>query len=151
MNKQVHKAARPIVVGALVAMLGPLLGFAAVLAWVLLDRGVDAALYLTRFPDLIVTPYMFGALPAAVAGLVAGWRVWRHGAISLRFWLAATGIIALLPSLAFLAWSTSSPIAALYVTDEEIAAMYIAATVFASLALRLLLTATGLLRWPSEA
>lgn len=135
-----------LAIGAMIAGLGPPLGFCVVLISALMDRGPDAAFYLLRFPDVVVMPYLLGGLPAALAGIVAGWRVWRRGVITLRFWLAATAIAALVPSALFLGFSQPPPAAMLYVTDSEIAAMYVAATMFASLVLRLLLAAIGLLR-----
>lgn len=142
---------RAIAVGVTIAGLGPVFGFAAVVAWVLWDRSTSAALYLIQFPDVIITPHLFGGGPAAVAGLVAGWRIWRRGAISLRFWLAVTAIFALGPSLLYLAPYTPPPNGMVYVTDQEIAFAYIGAVTFASLALRLLLSVLGLLRGASEA
>jgi hypothetical protein len=151
MPKAVDRAWRAVVVGGIIAGLGPLFGFAAVVAWILWDRSASAALYLIQFPDVVITPYLFGGAPAAIAGLVAGWRIWRRGAISMRFWLAATAIFALGPSLLYLTLYTPPPNGMQYVTDQEIAAAYIGAVAFASLALRLLLSVTGLLRGPSDA
>jgi hypothetical protein len=145
-----NRTKQAIAVGVMITALGPLLGFVAVVVWVLVGRSVDAALYLTTFPDILVTPYLIGALPATVAALVAGWRIWRHGEITTRFWLAATAALALGPSLLYLALHSPPPAAALYATDEEIAAAYIVAVAFASFVLRLLLWATGLLTRTSE-
>jgi hypothetical protein len=135
----------------MIAALGPPLGFAAVVIWVLAGRSVEAALYLTTFPDVLITPYLIGVLPATVAGLVAGWKVWRTGEITMRFWLGATAALALAPSLLYLALHSPPPAAALYVADEEIASAYIAAVAFASFVLRLLVSATGLLPRTNEA
>ena len=150
MPKTTDGAWRAVVVGGIIAGLGPLFGFAAVVAWVLSDRSASTALYLIQFPDVLTTPYLFGGGPAAVAGLVAGWRIWRRGAISMRFWLAATAIFALAPSLLYLALYAPPPNGIQYVTDQEIAAAYTGAVAFASLTLRLLLSVSGLLRVPSE-
>jgi hypothetical protein len=146
MPRATDGAWRAVIVGGVIAGLGPLFGFAAVVAWILLGRGTGAALYLIQFPDIVITPYLFGGGPAALAGLVAGWRIWRRGAISMPFWLVMTAIFALGPSLPYLALSAPPPNGIQYVTDQEIAAAYIAAVVFASLALRLLLSASGRLR-----
>jgi hypothetical protein len=135
----------------MIATLGPLFGFAAVLAWAFVGRSTESALYLMQFPDVVILPYAIGGGPAAIAGLLAAWRVWQRGSITPLFWLIATAVLAFVPSLTFLALSRPSAMGALYVTDEEIAVMYIAATAFASLTLWLLLTVTGLLRGPSEA
>jgi hypothetical protein len=150
MPKATYGAWRAIAVGVTIAGLGPLFGFAAVFAWVLLDRGASTALYLIQFPDVLTTPYLFGGGPAAAAGLVVGWRIWRRGALSMRFWLAATAIFALAPSLLYLALYAPPPNGIQFVTDQEIAAAYIGAVAFASLALRFVLSVSGLLRGPSE-
>jgi hypothetical protein len=122
---------RAFAVGAIIAGLGPAIGFEAVLAWVLWHRGPGTMLYLIQFPDVLITPYLFGGGPAAVAGLAAGWRIWHAGAISNRFWLAATAIFALVPSLLYLALHIPAPNGIVYVTDQEIAFAYIGAVTVA--------------------
>jgi hypothetical protein len=126
------------------------LGFAAVVAWVLVDRSLNTALYLLQFPDIVMTPYLFGGGPAAIAGLVAGWRIGRCGTISMCFWLAATAIFALGPGLFYLALFTTPPNGIIYVTDQEIAAAYVGAVTFSSIVLRFLLSVSGLLRRAGE-
>jgi hypothetical protein len=150
MPKATYGAWRAIAVGVTIAGLGPLFGFAAVLVWILSDLGAMAALYLMQFPEVVITPYLIGGGPAAVAGLVAGWWIWRRGTISMRFWLAITAIFALGPSLLFLALYAPSHNGMQFVTDQKIAAAYIGAVAFASLALRFVLSVSGLLRVPSE-
>jgi hypothetical protein len=150
MPKATDGAWQAVIVGVIIAGLGPLFGFAAVVAWILFDRSTSAALHLIQFPDVVITSYLLGGGPAAVAGMVAGWRIWRRGAISMRFWLVATAIFALGPSLLYLALYTPPPNGMQFVTDQEIAAAYIGAIAFASFALRLLLSASGLLRGTSE-
>jgi hypothetical protein len=141
---------RAIGVGAIIAGLGPLLGFAAVVAWVLADRSISTALYLLQFPDIVITPYLFGEGPAAIAGFVVAWRIGRRGTISLCFWLAATAIFALGPALLYLALFSPPPHGIVYVTDQEIAAVYVGAVTFSSIVLRFLLSVSGLLRRASQ-
>jgi len=150
MPKAIDGMWRATGVGVIIAGLGPILGFAAVVAWVLVDRSFNTVLYLLQFPDIVITPYLLGGGPAAIAGLVAGWRIGRRGAISVCFWLAATAIFAIGPSLLYLALSTPPPNGIVYVTDQEIAAAYIGAVTFSSIVLRFLLSVSGLLLRSSQ-
>jgi len=141
---------RAIGVGVIIAGLGPILGFAAVISWVLVDRSFNTALYLLQFPGIVTTPYLLGGGPGAVAGLVAAWRMGQCGTISVCFWSAATAIFALAPSLLYLALSAPLPNGIAYVTDREIAVAYIGAVTFSSIVLRFLLSVSGLLLRSSQ-
>jgi hypothetical protein len=136
---------RAIATGLIIAIAGPLLGYAAVVGWTAWDYGPVATRNIINFSDLILLPYMIGGPPAAIAGLVAGWRIWRDGWITLGFWLAAT-LVALAPSLYFLEWREPASFKIMYISDQELAALYIMATLFASAVLRLTLVLTGLMR-----
>jgi hypothetical protein len=137
---------RAIESGLIIAGLGPLLGFCVILAWVATTHSAEATNYLLRFPDFIVTAYAIGGLPAVLAGALAGWRVWRTGSITLRFWLIATAGFALVPSLVFIATRGPPSFMLVPITDEELAKLYTGATVFASAVLGVLLSATCLIR-----
>jgi hypothetical protein len=134
---------RPIAAGLLVMLTAPLFGACPLLVWTGLGLDVHGFPLRDFGPlGIIYVVYLFGGIPAIVAGLVVGLAIRMHGWISPQHWRAVTGILTL-------AWIT---ILGARVKFEPaslglIAMLYfIVAMVFASWAVRVLIIKLGWIR-----
>jgi hypothetical protein len=131
-------ATRPIAAGLLITLAAPLLGLCPVLAWYALGLGLDQ--FGVGAAWALSMAYVLTGIPAAIAGLVAGLAIRKNGWVSAEHWRAVTGILAF-------AWIT---LVAMYVKFQPpsllltVILYLIAAAIFASWALRLIIIK---LRW----
>lgn len=141
---------KPIAAGLLIAVSAPLLGLCPILAWFALGMGEFSLGYLT-VPSTILSAYFFGAAQSVIAGLWVGLPIQRHGWISLRHWIALSVVLGgLAPVVLLLMNSGTQPrgTGLIYISDLSITCYFIAAALFASLVLRLLIVRLGWMRRP---
>jgi hypothetical protein len=132
--------ARPVAAGLLVALAAPLVGVFPLLIWSALGLSVHGIPLGDLGPVWTATmAYMVAGIPSIVAGLAVGLAIRSRGWIAAPHWRAVTGIL-------LLAWVTllSIRVQVQPVSLGLILTLYfIAAVIFASWALRLVIIKLG--------
>ena len=143
---QRRRAMRAVAAGLLIALAAPPLGMSVIEAWFAIGQGEFS---LTHVPMRSALPasYFVGGIQACLAGALVGWMIYRDGWVSLGAWILLTLILGLAPViLLMLTHQETAYTGLIYISDFKIACYLMGAALFASLVLRLLLIALGLMR-----
>ena len=140
---------RSIAAGLLIALAAPPLGVTPILAWFAMGQGEFS---LPNVPLISALPvaYFFGGIQAVLAGILVGWGIYRQGWVSLAAWMALTIILGLAPVILLIAFG-ERPTGLFYMSHFNAACYLMAAAFLASLVLRVLVIALGLMQRPTAA
>jgi hypothetical protein len=140
---------RSIAAGLLIALAAPPLGLALILAWFAMGQGEFS---LPNVPLISVLPdsYFIGGIQAVLAGILIAWGIYRQEWVSLAAWMALTIILGLAPVILLIAFG-ERPTGLFYMSHFNAACYLMAAALFASLVLRVLIIVLGLMRRPAAA
>jgi hypothetical protein len=140
-------ATRPAAAGLLIALTAPILGLCPVLALHALGLGPgESMLFDLGAPWTLSMAYALIGVPSVIAGLLAALAIRKNGSISAPHWRAVTGILTL-------AWIT---LLGMYVKFQPASLLLtvivyvIAAAIFASWALRLMIIKLRWMRKPAR-
>jgi len=137
---------RPIAAGLLIALTAPPLGLSAIAAWFTIGQG-EFSLSQVPMRSALPVSYFFGGIQACLAGAFVGWAVYRRGWVSLAAWMVLTVILGLAPIvLLMLTRQEPAYTGLIYISDFKVACYLMAAAIFASLVLRVLIIALGWMR-----
>ena len=140
---------RAVTAGLLIAVAAPPLGLLPILAWFSIGQGEFS---LPNAPLISALPvaYFFGGIQAVLAGILVAWGIYRQGWVSLAAWMALTIILGLAPVILLIA-SGEQPTGLFYMSHFNAACYLMAAAFLASLVLRVLVIALGLMQRPTAA
>lgn len=148
-ERQKQGGPRPIAAGLLIALAAPPLGMSVILAWFAAGQG-EFSLGYVPVQSALPASYYLGGIQAAVAGTLIGWTIHRRGWVGRDTWTVLTVLLALAPVVVLMLIGVEPGKGALlYVSNVKIACYLIAATLSASLVLRMLIIALGWMLRPA--
>lgn len=132
--------------GLLIAFAAPPVGMVPILVWFAMGQG-EFSLSYVPLQSALPASYMAGGIQGLLAGMVVGWGIHRRGWIGLEAWMALTVGLALASiSVLMLIGNEPGKSGLIYISNVSIACYLVAAALFASLVLRWVIMALGLMR-----
>ena len=161
-RQSIHLGNRPIASGLLIAIAGSPLGVLSIVLVMAAGELITtqkwskiAGLFRTFFDTLLPFSYIFGGIPAVLAGLLIGVALYRNGWVGWAYWIVVTfslGIAAIFIAdlIGVLKMRLFQPDTALFRLDMELVAFFVGPTLFASLVLRWVIIWLGWMRRPDS-